>query len=320
MSQPSSAQATPIGSAHSMVAMVGSVAGGTDVSASEKLPSPVQLFMPTKTSAPMPDASSPGSATRVSVAPPMPAASMIRNAASSGDPSSVLIAAKLPADAMIVSAIGGASFFVRCTVSAASPPPMAISGASGPRTAPRLKVVKAARMTPGSSWGWADLHLRGSRRRGSARLCRAGTGWSARSATHTRPTRARATTRAYRRRTPRRAGRRTRAPGPGRRAPGSRRRRRRWARPGPPTAAGPTGTVANERPPRVHGCRVTLGGHRLTPCCSCSGVVSSPTSRREAQAPGWGRARRHVRGVPVGHEPWPAASSAAGDSTRPRRP
>ena len=63
----------------------------------------------------------------------------------------MLIAAKLPADAMTVWAIGGASLFARRTVSAARPPPMAIRGASGPRTAPRLSVVKAARMMPGSS-------------------------------------------------------------------------------------------------------------------------------------------------------------------------
>ena len=79
----------------------------------------------------------------------MPAASMIRKAPSSGEPSRVLIAAKLPADAMIVSAIGGASFFTRCTVSAARPPPIAISGASGPSTAPRLSVASAARTMPG---------------------------------------------------------------------------------------------------------------------------------------------------------------------------
>ena len=76
---------------------------------------------------------------------------MIRKAPSSGDPSSVLTAAKLPAEAMMVSAIGGASFFARCTVSAARPPPIAISGASGPSTAPRLSVASAARTTPGSS-------------------------------------------------------------------------------------------------------------------------------------------------------------------------
>ena len=76
---------------------------------------------------------------------------MIRNAPSTGDPSKVLIAAKLPADAMIVRAIGGASFFTRCTVNAPRPPPIAISGPSGPSTAPRLSVVSAARTMPTSS-------------------------------------------------------------------------------------------------------------------------------------------------------------------------
>jgi hypothetical protein len=99
----------------------------------------------------MPEASKPGSATRLSVRPPTPATSMIRKAPSMGEPSSVLIAAKLPADAMIIRAIGGASFLASRTVSAASPPPMAIKGASGPSTAPRLSVVSAARTMPGSS-------------------------------------------------------------------------------------------------------------------------------------------------------------------------
>ena len=119
-------------SAQPMVAMVGSTWGGTVVSASEKSPRPVKESRPTKTSAPMPDASRPGNATRLSVAPPIPAASMIRNAPRMGEPSSVLMAAKLPADAMMVRAIGGASFFTRCTASAARPPPIAIKGASGP--------------------------------------------------------------------------------------------------------------------------------------------------------------------------------------------
>ncbi len=89
--------------------MVGWTPGGTVVSASENVPRPVQASSPTKTSAPMPEASRPGSATRLRVAPAMPAASMMRKAPSSGEPSSVLTAAKLPADAMIVTAIGGAS-------------------------------------------------------------------------------------------------------------------------------------------------------------------------------------------------------------------
>ena len=138
-------------SAQPIVAMVGSTWGGTVVSASEKSPRPVKESRPTKISAPMPDASRPGNATRLSVAPPIPAASMIRNAPRMGEPSSVLMAAKLPADAMMVRAIGGASFFTRCTASAARPPPIAIKGASGPSTAPRHSVLSAARMMPISS-------------------------------------------------------------------------------------------------------------------------------------------------------------------------
>ena len=79
----------------------------------------------------------------------MPAASMMRNAPSRGEPSRVLIAAKLPADAMIVTAIGVTSFLTRRTVRAARPPPMAMSGASGPSTAPRLSVASEARTMPG---------------------------------------------------------------------------------------------------------------------------------------------------------------------------
>ena len=119
--------------------------------ASEKVPSPVQWSSPTNTRAPVPEANRPGSATRLRVAPLTPATSMIRKAPSSGDPSKVLIAAKLPAEAMMVSAIGGASRFSRRTVRAANPPPMAISGASGPRTAPRASVTSAANTMPGSS-------------------------------------------------------------------------------------------------------------------------------------------------------------------------
>src|SRR6478735_1667893 len=151
INQPNTAPATPIITAHPRVANVGGTAGGTTGSASEKVPSPVQPSKPTNTSAPMPEASSPGRATRLNVIPPIPAASMIRNAPSTGDPSRVLIAAKLPADAMIVRAIGGASFFARCTANAPRPPPIAISGPSGPSTAPRLSVVSAARIMPTSS-------------------------------------------------------------------------------------------------------------------------------------------------------------------------
>lgn len=141
----------PTTTAQHMVATVGFTAGGTDVSARENVPSPVRSSSPMKTTAPIPEASSPGIATRLSVAPPSPAASMIRNAARIGEPNNVLMAVKLPAEAMMTMAIGGASFFSRCTVRTARPPPIAMSGASGPRTAPRLSVASAARMMPGNS-------------------------------------------------------------------------------------------------------------------------------------------------------------------------
>ena len=95
INHPISAPAAPMTSAQPMVANVGGTPGGTDGSASEKVPRPVQLSKPTKTSAPMPEASKPGSATRLSAAPPIPATSMIRKAPSTGEPSSVLTAAKL---------------------------------------------------------------------------------------------------------------------------------------------------------------------------------------------------------------------------------
>ena len=125
--------------------------GGTDCKASEKVPRPVQLPSPTKTSAPIPEASRPGKTIRLSVIPPIPAVSMIRNAPSTGEPNKVLIAAKLPAAVIIVIAVGDGSFLVLRTVNAARPPAIAISGASGPSTAPRPRVASAARTTPPSS-------------------------------------------------------------------------------------------------------------------------------------------------------------------------
>src|SRR4051794_9708500 len=90
MAQPTQAPAAPIPRAYAIVATVGSTLGGTVVRDSENSPRPVQLLRPTKTSAPIPDASRPGSATRLSVGPATPAVSMIRKAPSSGEPNRVL--------------------------------------------------------------------------------------------------------------------------------------------------------------------------------------------------------------------------------------
>ena len=117
--------------------------------ARENVPKPVRLSSPTKMSEPMPAASRPGTSTTLIMAPPSPAASISRNAPASGDPSSVLMAAKLPAAPINITAWGAASFFRKWKAKMPSPLPMAISGASGPNTTPRLSVAKAAMMMPG---------------------------------------------------------------------------------------------------------------------------------------------------------------------------
>ena len=66
-----------------------------------------------KISEPTPAASSPGASTTPSIAPPIPATSIIRNAARRGEPRSVLIAAKLPAAPITTLAISGASRLTR---------------------------------------------------------------------------------------------------------------------------------------------------------------------------------------------------------------
>ena len=63
------------------------------------------------------------------------------------------MAAKLPATPITTTAMGGASRLNRCTARTPSPLPMAINGASGPNTTPRLSVAKAAATMPKSSTG-----------------------------------------------------------------------------------------------------------------------------------------------------------------------
>ena len=117
------------------------------------VPSPVSESSPRKISVPMPAASRPGTSTRPSIGPPRPDASSSRNAPISGEPSSELIAAKLPVAAITAAAVGGASRDASRTASTPSPLPIRISGASGPRTAPRASVARAAKKMPGSSTG-----------------------------------------------------------------------------------------------------------------------------------------------------------------------
>ena len=58
------------------------------------------------------------------------------------------MAAKLPAAATTASAWSGASRRASRTVAAARPPPIAISGASGPTTAPNPRLTSAASAMP----------------------------------------------------------------------------------------------------------------------------------------------------------------------------
>jgi len=92
-------------------------------------------------SEPVPAASRPGSSTSPSIGPPSPGASISRNAPVMGDPSSVAVAAKLPALASTLTPWAGTCRRLAARVaSTARPPPMAISGISGPSTAPKTRV------------------------------------------------------------------------------------------------------------------------------------------------------------------------------------
>jgi hypothetical protein len=111
----------------------------------------VRESRPTKISVPMPAATSPGTRTTPIIGPPNPAASISTNAAMRGVPTSVLNAAKLPAAAITARVVAGTSRVARRTAQAPRPAPRAMSGASGPITAPRARPVNAARKIPGSS-------------------------------------------------------------------------------------------------------------------------------------------------------------------------
>ncbi len=153
MTVPANAATRPKTRAHRNMAPVGRWNGGSPGMASEKVPNPVSESSPTKMSVPTPAASRPGSSTSPSMAPPRPAASISRNAPAIGEPNNVLMAAKLPAAAMTVTAVGGTSRLARRTAMTPKVPPMAIRGASGPRTTPRLRVANEAMTTPGKSIG-----------------------------------------------------------------------------------------------------------------------------------------------------------------------
>ncbi len=145
--------ATPITIAQPNSAALGWPNCGRPGRARENVPWPVQESKPTKMSHPIPAASSPGTSTSPSMGPPRPDASISRKALLRGEPKSVLTAAKLPAAPITLMLCSGRSRLAAAvrTRATARPPPMAMSGASGPITAPRARPASAASATPGSS-------------------------------------------------------------------------------------------------------------------------------------------------------------------------
>ena len=150
------AAARPTRIAQPNSATLGGPMCGRPGSASENVPSPVQCPSPVNTSAPTPAASRPGSSTSSSIALLSPAASISRNAPTRGEPSSVLMAAKLPAAPSTTTAWFVSPLTACRTAQAHRPPPSAISGASGPSTAPVPSVISAASAMPGSSLAGAS--------------------------------------------------------------------------------------------------------------------------------------------------------------------
>ncbi len=110
---------------------------------------PVQRPKPVNTSSPIPLDSSAGSMIANSCGPPTPATSIRSTAPTRGLPKIAEMAAAAPAAPRMIVLCGVAGAWARSLNSSASPPPRAISGASGPRVAPSGRLHSAARMTPG---------------------------------------------------------------------------------------------------------------------------------------------------------------------------
>ena len=110
---------------------------------------PVNDPIPSETREPIPAAIRPGSSTTGSFGPPSPMASMSSTAAISGEPKISETAANVPAAPRTCVASGGASERTSRMPSTPSPPPSAISGASGPSTRPSPTVATRGEQHPG---------------------------------------------------------------------------------------------------------------------------------------------------------------------------
>ena len=126
-----------------------SVVAPTSGRASVPIGSPVQLPSPVNSTAPTPLETKHGTMATMTVPLAIATTSSSRITATSGLPKMVAIAAADPASAMSIRPCGSDPSFVRSAANSARPPPRAISGASGPITAPSDRPARAASVTPG---------------------------------------------------------------------------------------------------------------------------------------------------------------------------
>ena len=126
-----------------------SVVAPTSGRASVPIGSPVQFPSPVNSTAPTPPETKQGTMATMTVPLAIATTSSSRITATSGLPKMVAIAAADPASAMSLRPCGSDPSFVRSAANSARPPPRAISGASGPITAPSDRPARAASVTPG---------------------------------------------------------------------------------------------------------------------------------------------------------------------------
>ena len=150
---PRTAAARPIPIAQTNSPTVGVVNVGMSGTDSENVPNPVELVEADEDEGAYSGREQTWNQHDPQHRPTHPDASMSRNAPASGEPRSVLIAAKLAAAAITMTACWGHPSSGAVWRGHPCPLPIAMSGASGPRTTPRLRVAKDAMMMPGRSIG-----------------------------------------------------------------------------------------------------------------------------------------------------------------------
>ena len=142
--------------------------------ASTPIPRPVHWPRPVNNKAPTPLETRHGRTTSNVRLRSRPSSSRKITTATRGLPKMADIAAAAPAAATMATAPGSSPILVRLMARRASPPPIAINGASGPSTAPPTRLAAAASTTPGSVFGPACRQHRAPRRERDRRV-RAGT-------------------------------------------------------------------------------------------------------------------------------------------------